>query len=188
MSSNICLVEVLMLKKCKDDKFWLDDLINEFHVFDCDYFFQLSENNNTKQEKPRIRFSFRKPDIQFTKDVNLFQFQFFGQNLDGEYANGLDFERGHIGYDIFDGWENDLAGLGDWVLANYQEKGIRTENLVRFVTIWIYNSWQDSYYGEFESEWDLVGLLNIEKLQGQTMDSEKLIWQIAYPTSIIYPL
>lgn len=166
--SEVSLVEVVMFKFKKDDKEDAYFLDNEFdlsypHWEDC--------VNDIPEDKQEAN-PFDRNDIIFTQDCYCFAFRFFGQTFDYSYASGLDFEftEGYLG-EMFEGWEEDFIKYGEQLIGLQQEKQKdlleRDANykMTRFITVWEYTAFQDSYSGEFEAEWDLLGLLEMHKIR-----------------------
>lgn len=69
---------------------------------------------------------------------------------------------------------NELKILGQGLLED--KKAMNHPNkdskIVRFVTLWSYNSWQDSYNKEFDSEWYLLGLVNPRQIAKEIVDKK----------------
>lgn len=96
------------------------------------------------------------PECIVTAPFQAFDFDCFGQTFGMSYSSGLEYEIEAAGKEyVFKGWIEQLTQIGFKLL-----EGIETqEKCMKFVTLWSYFSWRDSYYNEWDSEWELLGLV-----------------------------
>lgn len=107
------------------------------------------------------------------------RFEFIGQFFEGQQS-GLSWEssEGCAG-EVFEDWADDLRAIADKLLdAEYQRLCEATRSAygiweqsypeepheVRFLTAWEYRFGKD-YEGECWSEWDLLGLIDLSKIE-----------------------
>src|SRR5690606_32151987 len=104
----------------------------------------------------------RDPDFLIKKPFVAFSFRCFGQNFDPEHSSGLDYEIRAMDTDyVFKGYQDQLEKIARDLQERYKVRRLRNdfdEKVVRFVTLWNYRAWQDSYHKEWDSEWELLGL------------------------------
>lgn len=110
-------------------------------------------------------------DVIVTQDFYGFVFTFVGESFDDIYAGGLHWEYGEgLQGETFSDWEADLIKYAEVKFEDYKKKQelLRNPNydvnFVRFVTAWEWTSYEDSYNHEFESEWNLLGLVNLDDI------------------------
>ena len=110
--------------------------------------------------------SSHEPDLLFVKSITAFQFHYFGQSLDRNYSSGIAWEVQSMDADfVFGDWLDELKKIGQSILSDKKEMGHpQASNTIRFVTLWSYSTFKDSYSGEFDSEWELVGLVEPKKV------------------------
>lgn len=155
---TLSLVEVLMVKYPKDTAFYFDEL-KDFDIFSngLDDFGQFVSNSDG--------------NLVATENFVAFSFRCIGQNLDRSYSSGVEYEWFEIGTEeVFSHFINDLIEIGESILADKDSQGLDLQQffdgrVVRFITVWNYESWRDSYYKEWDSECYLVGLLDTSKLE-----------------------
>lgn len=100
------------------------------------------------------------------KDFYGFCFKPIGQDFGYEFCSPLDFEISVMtASDVFERWVQDFIKVGCFLIEDAKAKGISLkEDTCRFVTVWSYESCQDTYYQEWDSEWDLLGVLDLQTL------------------------
>jgi hypothetical protein len=193
MCKEISLVEVLMVKYQAGNKEYSSYLENELQLFDVFYeqvTEEIPEVMAAIKEKEAAEAAMEvsaggdwivglsypsladKPDLIFTDTCTGFSFRFFGQTFDRHYSGGLEWECNAMDTDFVfgtgygDGWLNELRTIGEQIIAGKQGQGRDIDGtVVRFVTAWEYHSWQDSYNKEFDSEWNLLGEVDLSHLE-----------------------
>lgn len=107
------------------------------------------------------------PDFLVTQPFTSFEFRCFGQNFDCAYSSGLEFEIHSMDKDhVFSDWHKDLENTARELQEKFKSRRMRKDwdgKTVRFVTLWSYHSWEDSYNHEWDSEWELLGLVTPSK-------------------------
>lgn len=167
MNPEISLVEVVMQKYKKGDKEY-SDFINEVLLVpaiklctkELEEYLAIKEKAK-KDKSPAIHL-LGEGDIIFTKDATAFKFNAIGQSLELSYSGGIEFVLDELGWEEFlDGWTDSLVKIGNLFLKAYKDKGLKTNNVIRFITVWEYCFWKD-YYGEYDDEWQLMGHLDLD--------------------------
>lgn len=157
MPREYCLVEVNMRKFEPGDK-WYQGWFEMEIDFATESWEEATKEFEKKDSWPWVVY-----DVEIIKPITTFNFSFMGQHAgDFGYANGLEWEVANIGTaEVFEGWEKDLEEIGSSIIQNYEKRGRDFgRKFVRFITLWTYDGYQDSYNGEFDSEWDLVGVVD----------------------------
>lgn len=66
---------------------------------------------------------------------------------------------------IFGDCLEELKEMGQAILADKKAMGHpKAKNVVRFVTLWSWRSYEDTYNHEWDSEWELLGLVEPKKV------------------------
>jgi hypothetical protein len=184
MSEEISFVEVIMVHYEPEDKEYQAYFENEVHCFlgnweECSEEIQevvvarKQKEENEEQARKEGRSVWGRcsvlayaPDTLIIQPLTTFRFNFFGQNFDRNYAGGLEWEVREMDYDyIFKDNLEELKEMGMKILADKKAMGHpKANNLVRFVTLWSWRSYQHSYYNEWDSEWELLGLVDPKKV------------------------
>lgn len=106
-------------------------------------------------------------DLRVLKPFKAYGFRCFGQGFLEGTASGIDHEIQQMDAEyVFQSFLPELDKIGQQVIesAKVKMQGLRAEyqpdyKTVRFVTLWSYTSWQDSYSKEFDSSWELIGVV-----------------------------
>lgn len=107
-------------------------------------------------------------DFLVSKPFCGFEFRCFSQNFDPYYSSGLASEIESVGTDwVFKGWKDELEKMAHGLVEDSKMKFDLIPSLngrtVRFITLWKYMAWQDSYNKEWDSEYELLGLVTPSK-------------------------
>lgn len=106
-------------------------------------------------------------DLRVLKPFKAYQFSCFGQGFLEGTASGIEHEIQQMGVEyVFQSFLPDIDKIGQQLIevTRLKFQSLRAEyqpdyKTVRFVTLWSYTSWQDSYSHEWDSEWALIGLV-----------------------------
>lgn len=110
-------------------------------------------------------------DLLVTQPFTVWQFNCFGQGFTEGTASGIEHEMQQMDAEyVFKAYLEELKKIGQqliqedyihWNPARGKQPDYKT---VRFVTLWSYRSWEDSYNHEWDSEWTLEGLVDPKRL------------------------
>ena len=138
---------------------------------DLDYSYPQWEDCVEDINENEIKSPFKDNDIVFIQDCCGFNFTFIGQNFDSSYHSGAHWEYCE-GYqeEFFEGAIEDLIKWGELRLKEHNEKmkfmqNRYETNFVRFITAWEWTSYEDSYYHEFKTDWNLLGLVDLDNIK-----------------------
>lgn len=113
----------------------------------------------------------REQDLLVTQPFKAFQFNCFGQGWTEGTASGIEHEMQQMYAEyVFKDSVEELTKIGQQLVDENKAKfHMNTVNwpdykTVRFVTLWAYQSFEDTYTHEFDSEWYLVGLVKPSRL------------------------
>lgn len=171
--SETSLVSFVVKRYKKGDEenseFLSNEVIFSFPLWEniCKY----TINELERTENPGFRYS--EKDVIFEEDCYCFhEAQPFGQSFDSQWCSGIDYEIDYIGMEVFEGFEEQLTEIAKQLLKEHEEKielfakDNAPSNEVQFVTVWYYTSYHDTYWDEFDTEWDLLGVLDMQKVKG----------------------
>lgn len=115
----------------------------------------------------------------YQEDWHGLQFTCVGQmvGLDGYQPNaGLAFEVQTVGpSDVFEDWLKDLRQIGERLLRDDAAEEYRPEhehNDICFLTLWEYEVSGDAYWGDVDIDYNLVGLIDPNRLNLALKDKE----------------
>jgi hypothetical protein len=173
--AEISFVEVVCHFYEPGDKEFKDFFETELELFDInidEYGKNIIEVVEAKSRDKGFDLKGYEPDFLITKSFVGFKFSYFGQNFDACYSSGLAYEEHNMGPSyVFKNYKDELEEMARNLFDKFKIRKLQDNwngNVVRFVTLWSYLSWQDSYYKEWDSEWELLGLVEPSKNLVQT--------------------
>lgn len=117
---------------------------------------------------------FEDEDVTFKKECYcVIEVSCVGESFSEAFISGIHFELDGIGNEMFEGFEEQIADIAKKLLQT-NDKKLETffpqkqkpepNNFVQFVSAWKYNSYHDTYWDEFDADWNCLGLVKMNKI------------------------